>query len=257
MKTAIWNAARLALIGAFFCSMSHALAAEWPVADMNRTIDQTNFVVGDGCSGTLIDAKKGYVLTANHCVTGQYETITRENVDDDGVVTQEKIRKLKDGTVSQIDFAGSDSIRTVVYKVKLVAVDADKDLALLQVRAKLPNTDAAKIACEAPVRGATAYVVGNPMGILYSSVTKGIVSSLQRDYAMLNMGDKEPLMQVSGGVVGGNSGGAVYSDSGELIGVPVLGHRVNEVIAFAVPLNSIKDFLSANKLSSLFDRCAE
>lgn len=260
LKHLVRPLAAAALIGAFFFAMSVALSAkDWPLADMNRTIDQTNFVVNEGCSGTLIEASAGYVLTANHCVTAQYEMIDRENVDDDGLVTHEKVRKLRDGTVSQLEFAGSESIRTVVYKVRLMAVDSDKDLALLQVRAKLPNVEAAKMACETPVRGSVAYVVGNPMGMLYSSVTKGIVSSMQRDYALIGVdtGEKEPLMQISSGVIGGNSGGAVYNEQGEFIGVPVRTSRVNEVLGFAAPLTAVREFLSRNKLSGLFARCAE
>lgn len=253
-----------ALLAAYIFAMQWALrtpakSAEWAPVDMNRTIDQTNFVVNSGCSGTLIDTIGLYILTAHHCVADQYETIERESIDEDGVVTKEKVRKLRDGTVSQISFKGSESIKTVVYKVRLVAGDRNKDLALLQIKsATVPATLSAKMACDPPVRGERIFTVGNPMGLLYSSVTTGIISSLQRDYDMIGLGNEtgtEPLMQVSGGVVGGNSGGSVYNASGEFIGVPVLAHRVNEVIAFAVPLNVVKEFLTANKLGRLFDRC--
>jgi hypothetical protein len=65
-----------------------AEAAEW--RDMNRQIDATNFLVNRGCSGTLVDADKGLVLSAYHCINQQYETVEREKVDDSGVVTKEK-----------------------------------------------------------------------------------------------------------------------------------------------------------------------
>lgn len=228
-------------------------AADWAVADMNRQIDQTNFVVNRGCSGTLIDVRERLVLTANHCVTDQYETIEREKVADDGTVTKEKVRRLRDGTVSQLSFRGAESVITVQYRTKLKAVDRDRDLAVMQIIADIPNTTASALACETPVRGEKAYIVGNPMGSLYSSVTTGIISSVQREYATLEFGDseqaKQPLMQVSGGIIGGNSGGAVYNVAGKLIGVPVLGHRTNEVIGFAVPLAEIKTFLRDNKIT--------
>jgi S1-C subfamily serine protease len=240
-------------------SVDAALAQTWPLAEMNKVIDQTNFVVNKGCSGTLIDAKRLYVLTANHCVKDQFETVEREKIDDKGVVTKENIKKLRDGTVSQIEFGGSESIRVVTYTVKLIAGDEDVDLALLQIKSgTVPHELAAKLACDMPVRGEPLYIVGNPSGTLYSSVTTGVVSSIQRNYAIVpfdSPDDKKPLMQISGGVVGGNSGGSVYNTSGELIGVPVLANRTNEVIAFAVPLDSIKLFLTANKLGDLFDRC--
>jgi S1-C subfamily serine protease len=233
-----------------------AYGADWPTPDMNRVIDNTNYSVNAGCSGTLIDTT-GHILTAAHCVEDQYETVEQEKISDEGVVTKEKVRRLRDGTVSRITFAGSEAITTTTHRVKLVAVNKDKDLALLQVKG-FKSGDPAVIACSTPVRGAKVYIVGNPMGILYSSVTQGIVSSLQRDYGTLRLPNQNPrqsLMQISGGVIGGNSGGAVYNVNGEFVGVPVLAHRINEVIGFAAPLEDVKTFLTANKLEGLFERC--
>jgi S1-C subfamily serine protease len=229
---------------------------------MNQTIDNTNVLVNDGCSGTVIDVAQRYVLTAAHCVEDQYETVEREKIDADGVVTKDKVRRLKDGTVSRFVFDGGTSTIQSTYRVRLKAVDKASDLALLQVIAPLSITEAAKFSCTLPQRGEQVYIVGNPMGSLYSSVTIGIVSSLQRDYALLTLDDmkldnaKQPLMQISGGVIGGNSGGSTYNNSGELIGVPVLGHRTNETLGFAVPLDVIKRFLSANGVEA-FEHCKE
>jgi S1-C subfamily serine protease len=228
-----------------------SFAYAWDLATMNRQIDQTNFKVNDGCSGTLVDASKGLILTAYHCIEGQYETYERETVAEDGTIKKEKVRRQKEGEVHQLVFgSGADAavaVGQVSYHFKIEKSDRDNDLALLQVKMKLPNTAAAVIACETPVRGADVFIVGNPTGRLYSSVTKGIVSSTQRTYDTLPAGDsgqaKLSLVQVSGGVVGGNSGGAVYNDRGQLVAVPVLGHRVNEVLAFAVPLGVVRKFL--------------
>lgn len=227
--------------------------------EFNAQIDATNVLVNDGCSGTLIDADKQLILTANHCVENQYETIEREKISDEGVVTKEKVRRLKDGMISRLTFSGSESVQTTTYKVRLLAVSRDRDLALLKVIAPIQNAKAARLSCENPKRGEQVYIVGNPLGILYASVTVGIISSLQRDYKLLRTVDasdeKSPLWQISAGVVGGNSGGAVYNRDGELIGVPVLGHRTNEVLGFAVPLDAIKAFLKEQKLEELYTRC--
>lgn len=252
MKSLLTSVALCAL-----ASVAHADG--WPTTAMNRTIDQTNFQVNDGCSGTLIDVANRYILTANHCVDDQYETVEREKIDEEGVITKEKVRRLRDGVVSQRTYTGAEMVETAVYKTKLVAVDRKRDLAVVQVKAKLPNTEAAKLSCTSPVRGEQIYTVGNP-SMLYSSVTTGIVSSLQRSYEGIRFGDNEQgaesLMQISGGVVGGNSGGAVYNVRGELVGVPVIANRVNEVIGFAVPLDAIKAFLTDNKLGGVFEgRC--
>ena len=236
-------------------------AQSWGLVEMNRTIEQTNFSVNAGCSGTLISVKDRYILTANHCVAAQYELIDRETIADDGVVKTEKVRRLRDGTVTQLSFQGAESISSVVYKVRLIAVDRNRDLALMQIMGAIPNIQAAQLACTDPMRGEKVYIVGNPMGTLYSSVVDGIVSSTQRSYDSIGFprdgadSDKQALLQLSGGIIGGNSGGAAYNVRGEIIGVPVLGNRVNEVIGFAVPLSVVKDFLKDNKIDESLYVC--
>lgn len=232
--------------------------ADWAVSDMNKQIDQTNFVVNQGCSGTLIDLKERLVLTANHCIDDQYVVVEEEEIDDKGEVKKKKVRKLLEGSVSQLQFDAAEQIRTVTYKTRLLAYDSSVDIALLQIVAKeIPNTKAAPIACTAPVRGEKVYAVGNPMGILYSSVTQGIVSSNQRTYGTIGVstGKDLPLVQFSSGIIGGNSGGAMYNDKGELAGIPVRGNRANEILGFAVPLEQITKFLKDKKQEQALPKC--
>lgn len=241
---------------------SSSLAFAWP-SSLNETIDQTNYLVNGSCSGTLIDVERKLVLTAAHCVGTQYKTVVIEDVAPDGTVTKREVRVVVPGEVSQLIFDGENVVAVASYRVTLLAVDGHRDLALLQIMGDIPNTIAAHVACDDPVRGDDIYIVGNPYAVLYSNVIAGIVSSMQRDYGMLGLaGDfgsgphgDQPLMQISGGVVGGNSGGSVYNEAGELIGVPVLGSPTNEVMAFAVPLSEIKAFLLKNGAGNLLVGC--
>lgn len=236
----------------FMAAPPAAMADEWPIGEMNHTIDQTNFVVNEGCSGTLIDLQARYVLTANHCVADQYENVDRERIDDKGVVHKEKVRVLKQGSVRQIYFQDAVQTREVRYTTELKGYDADHDLALLHIVSSIPNTESTPIACANPVRGERVYIVGNPKGFLYSSVVAGIVSSVDRTYRNVYPNDQPdaPLMQISGGVIGGNSGGAAYNDRGQLIGVPVLAYPNQETVAFAVPLRAIRAFLKEQNVKT-------
>jgi S1-C subfamily serine protease len=233
--------------------------ADWAVADMNYVIDTTNVKVNRGCSGTVIDMDERLILTAHHCVETQYKNVERETIGDNGEVKKTTVRVARDGFVTRQYYAGSESVTQVSYRTSIKAIDKDRDLAIVQVKDEVFSGEAAQFACTAPQRGERVYVVGNPAAVNYSSVTTGIVSSNQRDRETLGVDEddngKLPLMQVSAGVVGGNSGGAVYTNNGALAGVPVLAHGTNEVLGYAVPLNEIKAFLKANGLERLTTNC--
>lgn len=248
----------LTFIGLLFTLISTPVAAFAAIskADLNAQIDATNFLVNKGCSGTLIDAKARLILTANHCVMDQFEDVTREEVDKDGKVKKITVRISRPGTVSQIKFAGPNEVERTSYVYRVQAHDPDHDLALIQVVTKLPQVIQARISCREPQRLDVDYAVGNPFGILYSTATQGIVASTARDYRLLGIdgtGD-DPLMQPGDNgliqstapIEGGNSGGALYSADGELIGVNVRGSPINETVAFAVPLDDILKFLKDN-----------
>lgn len=235
------------------CHMVPALAA-WSPAAMNKQIDQTNVLMNDNCSGTLIDAKNGYVLTAAHCVKDQFRIVTRQKIDDNGRVTEEKVRVAKPGTFSYIRFKDANEVSRNVYVYKIVLSDEDMDIALVQTKAKLPETTPAPIACKAPIRGEPVYAVGNPFAVLYSSVTSGIVSSTDRNYPMIGVDDQgnSTMIQSSAMISPGNSGGALYNESGELVGVNVRGAPG---ITLSVPLSDVKKFLTREGLNTLWDRC--
>lgn len=247
-------------LAALLALIPFAASADWNPDDMNRQIDQTNFLVNDNCSATLIDAKDGYLLTANHCIANQFETIEREKVSDDGTVTKEKVRIAKPGTVSQLFYSGPNEIQRTTYVFKIKQNDRVLDLALVQVRAKLPNRASAPIACTEPQRGETVYAVGNSLGVLYASVSKGIVANVHRDYRTIGVDDDNGdggLIQATTPIGGGNSGGALYNESGELVGVNVRGYQNVSPLALAVPLSDIKAFLGREKLDSLWARCGK
>ena len=236
-------------------SLTATAFAEWPIKEMNTQIDQTNVLINDNCSGTLIDSEKGYVLTANHCIEGQFEIVERDNIDSDGVVKKEKVRIAKPGTFSYLNFQDSNEVSRSVYVYKIVQSDKEKDLALVQTKAKLQSKTQAPIGCSEPIRGEKVYAVGNPYSVLYSSVTDGIISSTNRNYPMIRVTDQgdNRLMQSSAVIAGGSSGGALYNDSGKLIGVNVRGGVSG--IALAVPLEDIRKLLRREGLQRLWDHC--
>src|ERR1019366_1657421 len=121
-------------LGLILAVLTAAPALAWDKAAMNAQIDQTNFLVNNNCSATLIDKDTGLLLTADHCIEGQYQIIEREKFDEKGKVTTEKVRVSVPGTVSQLFFHGTMEVSRVVYYFKIVksgSMDNGIDLALI------------------------------------------------------------------------------------------------------------------------------
>jgi Do/DeqQ family serine protease len=162
-------------------------------------------------SGVIIDAKQGYVVTNNHVV---------ENADEITV-------KLTDGRE---------------FKAKKLGSDEQSDIALLKIDpdglTAIPLSDSDKLRV-----GDFVVAIGNPFG-LNQTVTSGIVSALGR--SGLNIGGYENFIQTDAAINRGNSGGALVSLTGELVGIntAIFGPNGGNVgIGFAIPTNMMKSLV--------------
>ncbi|WP_339723435.1 DegQ family serine endoprotease [uncultured Paraglaciecola sp.] len=162
-------------------------------------------------SGVIIDAKKGYVVTNNHVV---------DNAD-------EIIVKLTDGRE---------------FTAKKLGADEQSDIALLKIEpdalSAMPLADSDELRV-----GDFVVAIGNPFG-LNQTVTSGIVSALGR--SGLNIGGYENFIQTDAAINRGNSGGALVSLRGELVGIntAIFGPNGGNVgIGFAIPSNMMKSLV--------------
>jgi S1-C subfamily serine protease len=240
--------------------MGRSEAQAWDRDAMNRQIDQTNFVVASGCSGTLVDLKQKIILTNHHCIDGFVKTTEREETTSDGKIVKIKREKLNDVPVVQRAYQGFEVVGQASYVTEIVAKKQTRDLALLRIKAdSIPQTVASRIQGSATVtqRGEHAYAVGNPAG-LDATVTEGIISSVNRTFEFpWALGEKLPMLQYSGGIFGGNSGGALYDDNGAMIGVPAAVHNGATFIGLAIPATIIRDFLKEACFASVYDDAAD
>ena len=126
------------------------------------------------------------------------------------------------------------------FKAKVIAVDAQSDVAIIQIDAtKLPVV---KLGDSTHVRvGEQVLTIGSPDSY-QNTVTAGIVSATSRT---LSDGTTFPFFQTNGALNPDNSGGPVFNRAGEVVGIHVQvyadGDRFQS-LTFAIPINM------ANKL---------
>jgi serine protease Do len=163
-------------------------------------------------SGVIVDAQRGYVLTANHVV---------DKISTARIATKEG-RK---------------------FSAKLVGRDPATDIAVLQIQdgkdlKALPMGDSDRLEV-----GDFVIAVGNPFG-LGQTVTSGLVSALGR--TGLGKQGYEDFIQTDAPINPGNSGGGLINLKGELVGIntAILSPAGGKVgIGFAVPINMAREVM--------------
>jgi Do/DeqQ family serine protease len=135
---------------------------------------------------------------------------------------------------------GADRVRVMLtdgreFDAKVVGIDKPTDLAVLDVEATglptLPFGDSDK-----PRVGDVLLAVGNPLGV-GQTVTMGILSAKGRDTGTGD-GSYEDFLQTDAPINQGNSGGALVTAQGELIGInsQILSPSGGNIgIGFAIP----------------------
>jgi serine protease Do len=174
-------------------------------------------------SGIILTAD-GFVLTNRHVVEGAASlTVT-----------------LADGTE---------------YPATIVKESDTQDLALVKVDATGLSPaklgDSSKI-----VVGQTAIAIGSPLGTYTETVTKGIVSALNRQITVRDDQTGRPvtlsgLIQTDAAINPGNSGGPLLNAAGEVVGINTATAASAEGLGFAIPIDRAADLISQAKSASV------
>jgi len=165
-------------------------------------------VVGSG----FIISDDGLVLTNSHVV------FDRQAIS----VT------LDDGRRSQAVLLGADPIYDLaVLRISDPRRDAPK--------AVLGDSDRVRI-------GEDVVAIGNPLA-LEQTLTRGVVSGLNRFGADSPFSLALPLIQTDAPINPGNSGGPLFNRCGEAIGITTLMAADAQNIGFAVPINIVRQFV--------------
>jgi serine protease Do len=145
--------------------------------------------------------------------------------------------------------SGADDIKVTVqdgtdYEAKVVGIDLKADLAVLQLKGKVPPLKPLAFGDSSQLRlGEVVLAVGNPFGV-GKSVTMGIVSAKGRGNMAIE--EYEDFIQTDAAINPGNSGGALVNLRGELVGInTAIASRSGgyQGIGFSIPANMVRPIM--------------
>jgi len=159
-------------------------------------------------------------------------------VTEDGfVLTNRHVIDIPNGSLFIVTNDGKE------IPAKLVDIDSVLDIALLRVEGKnfpvvtLGDSDKIRI-------GQTAIAIGNTLSEFRNTVTKGVISGINRRVtAGLSISGSEVIekaIQTDAAINPGNSGGPLINLIGEVIGVNAAVSFDGQAVAFAIPINQVK-----------------
>jgi tetratricopeptide (TPR) repeat protein len=139
------------------------------------------------------------------------------------------------------------------YNAEIVYVEEKNDIAILKIIdtakkeypfVKLGNSSDVKV-------GQNIYAIGSPLGFEYS-ISEGIVAALRENekvsftdpdtYTLIEK-TFDKVIQITAAISPGNSGGALFSGKGEVIGITTYSYGFYGNLNFAIAINSFNNIL--------------
>ena len=188
--------------------------------------NQQQYQTGAG-SGIIISKTDDelLILTNNHVIEDAEELSVQ-------FVNEKSVDATVKGTSERRDVA--------VIAVKMNDLD-DNTINSIKI-ATLGNSDELKV-------GNGIIAIGNALGY-GQSVTTGVVSALNREVKIDNVTTK--MIQIDAAINGGNSGGALLNNKGEVVGINSAKYSAAsststsiEGMGFAIPITDIKDLVTS------------
>jgi S1-C subfamily serine protease len=133
------------------------------------------------------------------------------------------------------------------FPARIVKISDSTDLALIKI--DTTGLRAAPIGDSTAIQvGQTAIAIGSPLGTYTETVTRGIVSGLDRqitvtDQATHRQTTLDGLIQTDAAINPGNSGGPLLDGSGHVMGINTAIASSAEGLGFAIPIAAGRDLI--------------
>ena len=169
------------------------------------------FSVPRGSGSGFIWDEAGHVVTNHHVIDGASEATV----------------KLADGSS---------------YRARLVGTSPRHDIAVLRIDTGFRKPEPVPVGSSHDLRvGQKVFAIGNPFGLDWT-LTRGIVSALDRSLAGERGASINHLIQTDAAINPGNSGGPLLDSAGRLIGINTAIYSPSGAsagIGFAVPVDTV------------------
>lgn len=132
-----------------------------------------------------------------------------------------------------------------LFDASLVGGDPMTDLAVIAIeKTDLPEVTLIEDSSTLKI-GSDAIAIGNPLGTLGGTVTTGIISATSRNIKMSD-GSVHTLIQTDAAINSGNSGGGLFNNQGQLIGIVSAKYSATGVegLGFAIPSNTVRTIVT-------------
>ena len=202
-----------------------------------HTNDYYSYYTYSYTSDTTILNGSGFIISEEGIITTNYHVV--ESIDSILV-------KTSDGTF---------------YDADLLLVDETNDIAILKIRnpndvkfqtVKLGNSSDLTV-------GQDVFAVGSPLGFEYT-ISQGIIAAI-RDEEKVSFTDPytyaqiertfERVIQITAAISPGNSGGALFNDDGEVIGITTYSYGFYGNLNFAIAINSLVSLQNSINLADI------
>ncbi len=218
---------RVLIVVCLACSFAGAASANNDV--YRKAINSTTFIVTDVASGSgvLIDRQNGLVVTNHHVIEGSETVVVFFPVE-----LQDKLVQDKEYYLNHIQQHG--------IKAKVVAADATRDIAILQL--PMVPKHAVEISVGLPAEpGDMVHSIGNPgtSGALWI-YTNGYVRA---NYYKRVDSNRMQVVESSSPVNPGDSGGPMLNDEGQLVGLTQSFMKNGRLVSNGVDISEITWFV--------------